>query len=61
MRVSASVSTSAEMEIEPATAIKEAASLLRSAKHLTAFTGAGISVASGIPPLPRRRRAVEPL
>jgi NAD-dependent deacetylase len=38
------------MEIEPATAIKEAASLLRSAKHLTAFTGAGISVESGIPP-----------
>jgi NAD-dependent deacetylase len=28
----------------------QAASLLRSAKHLTAFTGAGISVESGIPP-----------
>ena len=30
--------------------IKEAASLIRSAKYLTAFTGAGISVESGIPP-----------
>jgi NAD-dependent deacetylase len=27
-----------------------AASLIRSARHLTAFTGAGISVESGIPP-----------
>ncbi len=30
--------------------IGEAASLLRSARYLTAFTGAGISVESGIPP-----------
>ncbi|MGA2381786.1 MAG: hypothetical protein ABSG85_21015 [Spirochaetia bacterium] len=30
--------------------IAEAASLIRSAKYLTAFTGAGISVESGIPP-----------
>jgi len=30
--------------------ILAAASLLRSARHLTAFTGAGISVESGIPP-----------
>jgi len=30
--------------------INKAASLIRSAKHLTAFTGAGISVESGIPP-----------
>jgi NAD-dependent deacetylase len=30
--------------------IKEAASLIRSASYLTAFTGAGISVESGIPP-----------
>ena len=30
--------------------IAEAARLMRSAKHLTAFTGAGISVESGIPP-----------
>ncbi len=29
---------------------REAVSLIRSAKHLTAFTGAGISVESGIPP-----------
>jgi NAD-dependent deacetylase len=32
------------------TQIKAAASLIRSAKYLTAFTGAGISVESGIPP-----------
>jgi NAD-dependent deacetylase len=31
-------------------AVHEAASLIRSAKYLTAFTGAGISVESGIPP-----------
>jgi NAD-dependent deacetylase len=31
-------------------AIRVAASLIRSAKYLTAFTGAGISVESGIPP-----------
>ena len=31
-------------------AIHEAASLIRGAGHLTAFTGAGISVESGIPP-----------
>ena len=30
--------------------ISETASLIRSARHLTAFTGAGISVESGIPP-----------
>ena len=30
--------------------IAEAVSLIRSAKYLTAFTGAGISVESGIPP-----------
>jgi NAD-dependent deacetylase len=31
-------------------ASREAASLIRSARYLTAFTGAGISVESGIPP-----------
>ena len=31
-------------------AVLEAGSLIRSARHLTAFTGAGISVESGIPP-----------
>jgi NAD-dependent deacetylase len=31
-------------------AVHKAVSLIRSAKHLTAFTGAGISVESGIPP-----------
>ena len=30
--------------------IRTAARLIRSARHLTAFTGAGISVESGIPP-----------
>ena len=30
--------------------IREASALIRSAKHVTAFTGAGISVESGIPP-----------
>jgi NAD-dependent deacetylase len=35
---------------ERTSSIREAASLIRSAKHLTAFTGAGISVESGIPP-----------
>lgn len=30
--------------------VKEAARLIRSARYLTAFTGAGISVESGIPP-----------
>jgi len=30
--------------------IKQATSLIRSAKYLTAFTGAGIGVESGIPP-----------
>lgn len=30
--------------------LREAAELIRGAKHLTAFTGAGISVESGIPP-----------
>ena len=32
------------------TQIKAAASLIRKARYLTAFTGAGISVESGIPP-----------
>jgi NAD-dependent deacetylase len=36
--------------LEIPAAIKEAARLIRSARHLTAFTGAGISVESGIPP-----------
>jgi len=31
-------------------AIHQAARLIRGARHLTAFTGAGISVESGIPP-----------
>jgi NAD-dependent deacetylase len=31
-------------------AIRSAAALIRSARYLTAFTGAGISVESGIPP-----------
>jgi len=31
-------------------AVREAASLIRRARYLTAFTGAGISVESGIPP-----------
>jgi NAD-dependent deacetylase len=31
-------------------AVREAASLISSSKYLTAFTGAGISVESGIPP-----------
>ena len=35
---------------EPQEEIREAAQLIRSAKYLTAFTGAGISVESGIPP-----------
>jgi NAD-dependent deacetylase len=30
--------------------LKEAAQIIKNAKHLTAFTGAGISVESGIPP-----------
>ena len=30
--------------------IRSAARLIRQARHLTAFTGAGISVESGIPP-----------
>ena len=30
--------------------IKEAAQLIRDARHLVAFTGAGISVESGVPP-----------
>ena len=30
--------------------IARAGSLIRAAKHLSAFTGAGISVESGIPP-----------
>jgi len=35
---------------EASTAIAHAATLIRSARYLTAFTGAGISVESGIPP-----------
>jgi NAD-dependent deacetylase len=43
------------MRLRPAPAetgslISESARLIRSAKYLTAFTGAGISVESGIPP-----------
>jgi len=30
--------------------IEKAAEIIRNAKHITAFTGAGISVESGIPP-----------
>ena len=30
--------------------IEKAAKLIKNAKHITAFTGAGISVESGIPP-----------
>src|SRR5512145_2063414 len=41
---------SASMVTRSATAITHAARLIRAAKHLTAFTGAGISVESGIPP-----------
>ena len=36
--------------LAPDTAVREAASLIRSSRYLTAFTGAGISVESGIPP-----------
>ena len=36
--------------VEVRSRVKEAASLISSAKYLTAFTGAGISVESGIPP-----------
>ncbi len=32
-------------------AIREAARIIRGARYLTAFTGTGISVESGIPPL----------
>jgi NAD-dependent deacetylase len=35
---------------EVSTAVTHAASLIRAARHLIAFTGAGISVESGIPP-----------
>jgi NAD-dependent deacetylase len=35
---------------EASAAVSRAASLIRQARHLTAFTGAGISVESGIPP-----------
>jgi hypothetical protein len=35
---------------EPQEEIREAARLIRAARYLTAFTGAGISVESGIPP-----------
>ena len=43
------------MESPPVTAetqarIRDAAALIRSTRYLTAFTGAGISVESGIPP-----------
>src|SRR4030042_5168751 len=40
----------AEIASTTKTSVSRAASLIRSAKHLTAFTGAGISVESGIPP-----------
>jgi NAD-dependent deacetylase len=40
----------AEIASNTKTSVSRAASLIRSAKHLTAFTGAGISVESGIPP-----------
>ncbi|MCX7038624.1 MAG: RNA polymerase subunit sigma [Spirochaetes bacterium] len=36
--------------LAPDAAIRDAAALIRSARYLTAFTGAGISVESGIPP-----------
>ena len=36
--------------LAPDTAIRDAAALIRSARYLTAFTGAGVSVESGIPP-----------
>jgi NAD-dependent deacetylase len=39
-----------EAALDTQDAIKAAAALIRSARHLTAFTGAGISVESGIPP-----------
>jgi NAD-dependent SIR2 family protein deacetylase len=39
-----------ELAASAASQIVRAASLIRSAKYLTAFTGAGISVESGIPP-----------
>ena len=35
---------------DPAKTLQEAARLIRGARYLTAFTGAGISVESGIPP-----------
>ena len=35
---------------DPHEAVRSAVSLIRSSKYLTAFTGAGISVESGIPP-----------
>ena len=35
---------------ESSAAVQESARLIRSARHLTAFTGAGVSVESGIPP-----------
>jgi len=35
---------------EPQEEIREAARIIRAARYLTAFTGAGISVESGIPP-----------
>jgi NAD-dependent deacetylase len=35
---------------EASSPINQSFSLIRSARHLTAFTGAGISVESGIPP-----------
>ena len=35
---------------DPRSRIARAASLIRGTRHLTAFTGAGISVESGIPP-----------
>jgi NAD-dependent deacetylase len=36
--------------VDTDTSVLSAASLIRSARYLTAFTGAGVSVESGIPP-----------
>jgi NAD-dependent deacetylase len=41
---------SADRASDPRGAILEAARIIRGARYLTAFTGAGISVESGIPP-----------
>jgi len=54
------------METRPAPAemqssVREAACLIRAAHHLTAFTGAGISVESGISPFRGPGRVMEPM